>query len=360
MAQPPLPDAILRETLAAIAEAGSITEAAKVLGLSRTTLTSRWERAKQWAAAHGSEVPLVGLAKPAAPKPFAVDALPDELPTAEELLARRTKQFARKAAAKEARKLIPVQVQIDGPFGIAHGGDPHLDDDGTDIGLVQRHVDIINRTEGLFGANVGDFQNNWVGRLARLYGEQSVSAREAWVLVEWYIHAVKWLYLVGGNHDAWSGAGDPLQWITKQAGALYEMHGARLNLTTPSGRAIRVNARHDFKGHSQWNANHGAMKAAKMGWRDHILTCGHTHVSGFGYEKDPATGLISNCIRVASYKTYDRYADEKGFPNQTIFVCPVTILQPQYADDDPRLITFFPDPEQGADFLTFLRRRKAA
>jgi transposase-like protein len=340
---------LLHEALALVQQHGGNTSAAaRAAGLPRGTLLNRIRAAE----ASGVTLPT--------PKPFEVEELPDELPTAEELLAYRTKAFARKARAKEARALIQVTVKIDGPYGIAHFGDPHVDDDGTDLGLLQRHVDVVNRTEGLFAANVGDYTNSWVGRLARLYGQQSTSAKEAWVLAEWLVNAVDWLYLVGGNHDAWNGDGDPLNWISAQAGALYEMHGARLALTSPNGKTIRINARHDFKGHSMYNTAHGAMKAAKMGWRDHILTCGHTHVSGFGFEKDPSSGLISNCIRIASYKTWDRYAEEKGLPNQTIFMCPVTIIQPQYADNDPRLVTFFADPEQGADFLTFLRSRKSA
>jgi hypothetical protein len=339
---------LLEESLRLVQEHGNVSAAARAAGLPRGTLLNRIKAAHE----RGTQTAPV--------KPFEIEDLPDELPTAEDLLEYRIKAFARKARAKEARALIPVQVKIDGPYGIAHFGDPHVDDNGTDLGLLQRHVDIINRTEGLFAANVGDFTNNWVGRLARLYGEQSLSAKEAWVLTEWLVNAVDWMYMIGGNHDAWSGTGDPLKWISAQAGALYEMHGARLALTGPDGRTIRVNARHDFKGHSMYNTAHGAMKAAKMGWRDHILTCGHTHVSGFGYEKDPSSGLISHCIRVASYKTWDSYAEEKGLPNQCIFMCPVTIVQPQYADNDPRLITFFPDPEQGAEFLTHLRSRKSA
>jgi hypothetical protein len=111
---------------------------------------------------------------------------------------------------------------------------------------------------------------------------------------------------------------------------------------------------------AKYNTAHGPVKAAMMGWRDHILTCGHTHVSGYQVVRDPANGLISHAIRVASYKTYDRYAEEKGLPNQTIFVCPVTIIDPSRAEDDPRFITTLFDPETAADFLTFLRKRKAA
>lgn len=291
---------------------------------------------------------------------FEVEELPEEAPTAAMLLKRRIEQFDRKAAAKDARKLIRVDVKLHGPIAIAHFGDPHVDDDGTDLRLLERHVQVVAGTKGMLAGNVGDTTNNWIGRLARLYGEQATTAREAWVLAEWLLHAMPWLYLIGGNHDAWSGAGDPLRWIAKQGGNLYEPHGARLALNLPNGRVVRVNVRHDFKGHSQWNTAHGPAKAAQMGWRDHVLTCGHTHVSGYQVLKDPATGLISHALRVASYKTMDRYADETGLPDQNIFLCPVTIIDPRFADDDPRLITTIFDPEEAAEYLAWKRGRKAA
>lgn len=293
-------------------------------------------------------------------KPFDIDELPSETTPLDELLDRRKRQFGRKDVAKKARRLISVRVNIEGPIGIAHFGDPHVDDDGTDIALLERHLKVCNETEALFAGNVGDFQNNWIGRLARLYGEQSTSAQESWVLAEWVLRACDWLYLVGGNHDAWSGAGDPLKWIARQQHALFEPNGVRLNLELPSGRGVRVNARHDFKGHSMWNDAHGPSKAVQLGWRDHIVCAGHLHTSGHQFLKDPSSGLISHAFRVASYKIFDRYAEGLGLPDKNIFLCPVTIIDPRYADDDPRFITFIPDPEEGADFLTWKRSRKAA
>lgn len=298
--------------------------------------------------------------QPAIQKPFTLPDLPSEIPDAQELLARRRKEFARKDAAQTARRLVAVPVQIDGPFGIAHFGDPHVDDPGCDIGKLEAHLKIVNATTGLFAGNVGDYTNNWVGRLARLYANQETTAREAWVLAEWLFQAAQWLYLVGGNHDAWSGSSDPLEWIARQSNALYEPHGVRLNLVTPSGRQIRVNARHDFKGHSMWNTAHGIAKAAQMGWRDHILTAGHTHVSGYQVLKDPSSGLISHALRVATYKVHDSYAVQNGFPDQNIFMCPVTIIDPRYADNDPRCITTIFDPESGADYLTWVRKKAKA
>ena len=68
-----------------------------------------------------------------------------------------------------------------------------------------------------------------------------------------------------------------------------------------------------------WNTAHGLSKAIQMGWRDHVLTAGHTHVSGYQVLKDPATGLVSHALRIASYKEIDRYAEQKGLPDQNIF-----------------------------------------
>jgi hypothetical protein len=292
------------------------------------------------------------------PKDFEVEELPDELPPIADLLAERRKKFARKDRAEAAKHLINVDIRIDGPFAVAHFGDPHVDDDGTDIGQLERDVEIVRKTEGMFGANVGDLQNNWVGRLSHLWGQQSTSAREAWALTEWLVKSIDWLYLVGGNHDCWSGEGDPLKWMMDSQAGVFEAWGARLNLRAPNGKCVRINARHDFAGHSMWNQVHGPAKAIQMGWRDHILTCGHKHTSGYNVLKDPSSGLISHAIRAAGYKKRDRYASEKGLPNQNIFPTAVTIIDPRYADDDPKLITTMFDVERGADFLKYLRRRK--
>jgi hypothetical protein len=35
---------------------------------------------------------------------------------------------------------------------------------------------------------VGDTTNNWTGRLARLYADQSTSAAQAWRIAEWLVN----------------------------------------------------------------------------------------------------------------------------------------------------------------------------
>lgn len=336
----------IRETAKVFQEEGSQRKTALRMNMSRAAVAERLRHADE-----------MGLLTTAAPKPFHVETeLPSRLPSAEELISRRKAEFSRVDASRNARKLIDIAVTTHGPIGIAHGGDPHLDDPGTNIALIERHVDLVNRTEGLFAANVGDLQNGWIGRLARLYAEQSTSAAEAWVLVEWFVRSQQFLYLIKGNHDCWAGSGDPLNWMLRSSPGVVESDGARMNLKFPNRREVRINARHDFKGHSQWNPVHGPAKAAQMGWRDHILIAGHLHISGYNLLKDPSTGLISHAIRVASYKTHDRYADQLGLPDQNISECVVTVIDPD-ATDERRLVTVFMDPEEGADYLTFKRRR---
>jgi len=299
----------------------------------------------------------------AAQRPVSVPILPSRDPSLDDLRARRREDTIRRAEADTARLLVPVQVNLSGPIGIVHMGDPHLDDDGCDFCKLERHVEVIQQTEGLFGANVGDLQNNWVGRLAALYGEQGPTAREAWLLTAWLVRAVHWLYLVKGNHDCWAGAGDPLDWLVPSSHAeqgVMQAWGTRIELTFPNGRQVRVNARHDFVGHSMWNTAHGPMRAAQQGWRDHILVCGHRHTSGYGVVKCPATGLISHALRVAGYKVHDDYGGGKlGLPNQNVSPAFVTIIDPQFNDDDPRLITTLFDVEGAAEYLTWLRARHA-
>ena len=289
---------------------------------------------------------------------FKLDDRPlDQMPI-EDIVAYRKKRYAKKFEAKLRQKLIGVKVRIDGPVGVLHFGDPHIDDDGTSLAEIYSICDVINKTEGLFAGNLGDVQNNWIGRLQHLYGQQTTTARESWILTEDFLHKVPWMYLIAGNHDVWSGEGDPIDFIMTSQPGIYERYGARMERKFPNGNAVRINARHTFKGNSIWNTAHGVSRAAQTGWRDHVLTCGHTHVSGYQVLKDPSSGLISHAIQVASFKNMDSFAEKMGLDDKNIFNAPVTIIDPQYGDADRRFVTTIFDPHEAADFLTWKRSKK--
>ncbi len=290
---------------------------------------------------------------------FEFTPIPEDDVPIEELVALRKRKFQHKREHEEASKLIPIRIKIPGPIGILHFGDPHVDDDGCDIEAIERHTALVNATEGLFAANVGDTTNNWCGRLARLYADQATSASQAWRLAEWFIGRCAWLYMIGGNHDLWSGSGDPLKWIARQQNALYKSSEARIALRFPNGAEVRINARHDHAGSSIWNPAHGPMKAAIMGTRDHVYVAGHKHESAYSILKDPASGIAMHAVKVASYKVYDRYAKDKGFRDNALSPCVVTTINPALPANHPDLVKVWWEPEEGADYLTHLRRRLA-
>jgi hypothetical protein len=335
---------------------GIRSKAAETLGMSTRSVMDRVSRMR----GKGIAVPESSYNKDhfdAKPAEFTFTPLPsDDIPV-EELIAHRKRQFQHKREHEEASKLIPIRIKIGGPIGILHFGDPHVDDDGCDLEAIERHTALVNATEGLFAANVGDTTNNWCGRLARLYADQSTSAAQSWRLAEWFVNRCRWLYMIAGNHDLWSGAGDPLKWIAKQQNALYKSSEARIALRFPNGNEVRINARHDHAGSSVWNPAHGPMKAAMLGTRDHIYVAGHKHESAYSVLKDPINGITMHAIKVASYKVYDRYAKDKGFRDNALSPCVLTTINPDLPPHHPDMVKVWWEPEEGADYLGYLRRK---
>jgi hypothetical protein len=302
---------------------------------------------------YGREEIIQAVETPAAAKPFFVEDAPDQDLSAEDIIEHRLKAFERREAYERWRRLIPVEVKIDGPIGIAHLGDPHIDDDGCDLKLLLSHIELVNSHPAVFAANAGDVTNNWVGRLAKLYAKQSTTEQQSWKLAEWFINSVHWLYIIGGNHDAWSGGTDPLKWFTRQAGVTYQMDGARIGLRFPNGRECRINARHDHRGHSQFNKAHGPMKAAFFGYRDHIYTAGHLHTDG--YIRQRLANVPIHAFRVGSYKRYDDFASTIGAPPEEASPAYMTVIDPSYTETDDRFITTFADLEAGLIYLKAIR-----
>lgn len=349
MPAPPRPDSILQEAIDAMDACGTKTLAAQKLGIPRTTLQERLREAM----AKGFE-PRGTMEKPV--REFEFPTLPDKDIDIEALVAHRIRQFQQRKCYEDARRLIKVRVTIPGPIAIWHFGDPHIDDDGTDLAAIKRDTETIRTTPGLFGANVGDTTNNWTGRLARLWAQQSTSHKQAWALAEWFIRRVDWLYLIGGNHDAWSGDGDPLTWIQRGGSAPYMSSEVRLELTFPNGNTCRINARHDFSGHSQYNPVHGPMKATMFGVRDHIAVAGHKHIGGHGVLKNPDDGSLCHSYLVAGYKVFDRYALEKGFRDQHISPGVLTIINPSLANTHQDFVSHYFNLEYGVRIFNLIRK----
>ena len=341
---------------------GNRAAAARLLGVTSRAVVDR----ALTAASKGLDIPPAdkrALAVPAPPPPpphIEFPTLPAGKVDIGELISRRKAAFARRSQFVEARKLIPVKVKSNQPIAVCFLGDPHVDDDSTDLEALERDIGLIRATPGLYAACIGDLQNNWIGRLARLYAHQETTAAQSWQLVEWMVQSLagKWLFMVQGNHDHWVGSGDPLRWIQRQADvALTGDHTVRLALRFPNECEIRIAARHDWPGNSMWNPSHGQLRAATMTNHDHIIVSGHKHTGGYQLIRIPASGMLAHCVQLGAYKIHDEYADALGLPARMISPSTTAIFDPVAGELGRVRIEH--DTAAAADYLTWLRKRRA-
>jgi hypothetical protein len=339
MPTPPLsPDEVAKTKSALQRNSWNISKAASELGIARATLHDRIKNNN--------------LVK----KQFEAPRLPSALPTIEELLEQRTAAGDRSIEAEEARSLIPIDVRIEGPFGLWVWGDPHVDADGCNMRLLRSHVELAKHPAILSG-HIGDIANFWVGRLARLYAHQSTSVHEAIMLAEWLLTQHDNLFCVLGNHDSWQGSGleNPLNWILRHAGGVTEEHGVRIALKSPNGVVTRINARHDFPGRSQYNINHGMRRELAFGHRDHILVSGHLHSGGDQGLCLDGDGMVSQLVRVSGYKQVDHYAKQLNFPPQKIHPSALIIVDPDEPETSRARVWCAPTVEIGVRMLDAIR-----
>lgn len=320
---------------------GGLRAAARVTGHAKTTLRRRLAEARG-AEDRGAE--------------FDMAPLPDETAPPEEIWALAEERYERKKAAELARKWIEIKVNIEGPFGLAHMGDKHLDNKGTDLRAVREARETILATDGMLAGFAGDLLDNWPsgGRLAALYAETGMTREDGRELGRYHIEMLrpKLVYFVGGNHDVMLGP-DLMRWLKDYTVGACEQDEARIKLVCPNGRAVKVIIRHKWRGTSQWNVAHGVSKAAQMGVEADILIGAHTHVSGYNIIQNPDNGRLSHCLQVSSYKTFDGYAKQEGFRSQGYMPCPVTIIDPDASDLD--LVTVVRSPQKAAQILTAMR-----
>lgn len=292
------------------------------------------------------------LAEPARTDTFTPPDLPAANEPVHDMVRRRIAAFARKREAAKAREWMQFRVEEDAPFLLAFVGDPHADDDGTDLGLLERHLDLIQATPGAWAIGMGDWLNSWIGRLGRLYGEQGTSTTEAWQFADWMLNRPIWMLLLRGNHDMWNGSSDPLKWISRQG--LAPLVDWRAQFTVACGGASwRIHAAHDFPGNSMWNRLHAPLKRAKMtGHNADLYIAGHRHTFALAEDQDEHSGRVAWLARCKGYKALDSYAYVLGYGQaqdrgQSIAaVC------------DPRSgkMQCFSDLDEAAAWLTWLRR----
>ena len=354
MSTPPRSDQQLRHIYNVVQETGSYSKAAIILNLARQTVQDAMREA----------MGRLGLPDPRAtvidkPGFTAFQGPSKERPLAD-LLEHRRNEANRSIEADEFTKLFRIAIKASGPVGLMVFGDPHIDNPGCDFPLLEAHLKIASdRKTHILAGNIGDLRDNWIGRLERLYAQTTVTARETWKLVEWMMKGagVHWAWLVRGNHDAWAGHNDPLDWIAKGAGVgIDQSAGVRIAFTHPNGAETRVNARHDFPGNSIYNPVHGLKREILHGFRDHVTVAGHRHIGADAGDVN-GDGNSIQMIRVSGYKVADSFRHEMGFKAKPIHPAALIVVDPDLPDTSRGRAWCAPTVEEGAEYLDWKRER---
>lgn len=281
----------------------------------------------------------------------------DDIPV-EEIIDSLSKRFEKRNTAHKQKKWFPIKVNSNGPIGLSFFGDPHVDDNGCNWPLLKHHCELHAKTEGLFAVNIGDIENNWTGRLAKLYANQDTSRSTAHKLTEWFLKdsGINWLVWLMGNHDMWGELSTVMRAMNVDRIPMEDWQ-ARFKLVFPNGKECKIWAAHDFKGHSMWNSLHAPQKAAHMKSEAHIYACGHTHNWACHHEESASRDFTYWLIRSRGYKFIDEYADLLGhFPQQE--GASVTVIIDPGASSAAGFVQAFADMDVAVDYLNYLRGRK--
>lgn len=331
-----------------VAQYGSKAAAARALNIPVSTFKDRLKREGKGATKSRGTV-------------LSFPSLPDPKEPIDKLIKRRTEHYNRQRAHKEAATWQRIRVSDNKPFGLAIVGDPHLDDDGAAWPSLLEDIALLRETDGLWAVNIGDQANSWVGRLARLYGNQETSKTSAAQLVEWFlVHAgIKWAALILGNHDLWQEDGDIIRRMCASAKVTIPVHewAARIEFAFPNGSVFRGSFAHDFKGRSIYSTTHGPLREAI--WNPdgaHLLAAGHIHYGGMQTVELPGGRLINLC-RVRGYKDHDHFALHNGFHEGQRFRSAVAIIDPNAPEHERCMM--FPSIKQGASVLRAMRSKEA-
>lgn len=325
-----------------VANGRSAARAAEALGLSRGTIHHHVKRFEDGTAQKDALVTMPS---------FVVDG--DEEEPIEALLSRRRQAFDRKIKAAQARRWFPIHVKETKPYALLIFGDPHLDNEGANWPLLDKHIAIANM-DGVYAANIGDTTDNWpwTGRLAKLWSENDMSNKSAKKLASWFMFdaGIKWLVWLLGNHDAWQGGDE----FYKRLGATYVPvidWRAQFRLVHNNGSEVKIDASHGRKGNSLYNPSHGTLRDAKFGEEADLWVTGHIHSFKLDHFELPERNKITWLAQVRGYKFGDSYAMVNGFAEYQHGAAIMAIIDPETAK-----VMCFSDPEEGAAYLAFKRR----
>lgn len=335
-------DATMLHRLKVWDDAGrNVSEAARVLGIGRHTFRNTLKNAVE--AGHLDER---DLGDPNTPTKEAYESAK----------LRKIAAYQKKKRKGDWRK--PVMTSLpERPFRLKIFGDPHLDADGCNFELFEKHWLEMDAQSGVYGICVGDWFNNWLRVLGHLWKDETTDPDDAWLCLEYLMEqrGDALIAACSGNHDDWThGPADPVDLLMKKHGVLYRQGAIRVAVNCGSLPPMLWSIRHKWQGRSMYSVAHWGVRANREGWRDTLLVGGHIHVD------EPrlvthADGFQSHVCQVSAFKEFDKYADTHGFNGPKISPVWDLVIDPAQPDTSPDKVKIFWDSGLAAAYLEAIR-----
>jgi UDP-2,3-diacylglucosamine pyrophosphatase LpxH len=270
--------------------------------------------------------------------------------------------FQKKQNNLDWRKPALLRDIGDEPFILWAGGDPHLDNHGSDIERFIRSFERLSVEDRVFGMNVGDWFDNWLRALAHLFKEGS-DPHAGWTIFEHLMkseHGKAFLFSVCGNHDLWTSAPyDPIDMVHKEIGAIYRRSAGHFIIRCGE-HYVKVLTRHGFNGRSQYSNAHAIKRAVTFRQSDaDIAIGGHTHISEYRAHTDPASGHVQHLVQLGSFKAYDAFPVDKAFLESEHQPEMWLVIDPQEDRAERERVTVFYDFDRAAAYMDGLRIARA-
>jgi hypothetical protein len=248
-----------------------------------------------------------------------------------------------------------IEIKDDKPVGVALFSDLRLGNKYVDYKAIRDETTLVANTDGFYCMALGDYHDNWIGKLEGIQREMPVDFASEIAMLEWWVDLIrdKLIVVVGGNHDTGrtkriSGI-DYVKRILKGVRTLYDPDEVRFTFKLGEGE-WRFKCRHAWMGTSVYNDTHGIEKDPRFGDDEFDVGIGgHTH-RGTIFREFMFHHKKRLAILLGTYKYHDGYATRLGFPRSPNTASGGLLMYP-----DGRMV-HYDDLFALADYLKYLRR----
>lgn len=240
------------------------------------------------------------------------------------------------------------------PFGIVNFSDFHIGNAGTVLEELEKDIELLVSTPGLYAVIGGDSIDNHIKILSAII-KSNTTPQEQFYALGYVLKrmAPKLLAMISGNHEGWSSVLNGLDAqgvLAKQLKIIYDPE--QIFLTINIGEAsYRFGIRHKYRFNSAFNPTHSVKRWWENSERDcDIMIVNHHHYGTI--ESFERHGRKRWAIRGSTYLLWDEYARKCGYAKISRPEHPMVVIYP----NDYNVIGFV-DFRTGIDFLRSERER---